>query len=206
MPKKKLQYEIPESRKLPYSTEIVAKWLLRAPIVGALDIILGFDEKFLVLGLGSRSQINGRIYPMGDRVASSIDCFDVSKRMQRRGLGERLLKAYIAESKANGAQDLWSDQVSSQALGLRAKVLGVENLHFFDSDASETQRDFLPISLEQAMLSNARIDLLDSEPYYRDAQGHIGVYVNLEQIDTSDWEAPQVIQIREPNPVELLVS
>ena len=161
----------------------------------------GLDEKFLALGLGTRSQINGRIYPMGDRVASSIDCFDVSKRMQRRGLGERLLKAYIAESKANGAQDLWSDQVSSQALGLRAKVLGVENMHFFDSDAPDAQRDFLPLSLEQAMLSNARID----EPYNRDPQGHIGVYVNLEQIDTSDWEAPQVIQIRDPNPVELLV-
>ncbi len=197
MPKKKISYEIPVSAKSSYRHEIVAKWLLRAPIVGALDTIEMFDEKFLALGLGTSSQINGRLYSMSERTVSSIDFFDVSRRLQRQGLGERLLKAYCVEARANGARDLWSDSVSSQALGLRAKVFGLENLHFYDNEYP--QYGFLPLSLDQAFATNTRINQLDTiDPDRRAPQSHIGVYVNLEQIDMHDWEQPQVVQISEP--------
>ncbi len=197
MPKQQFPAEIPGSQRSPYVLGIVAKWLLRTPLIGAIDSLEDIDDTFLAIGVGSRNQINGRIFQMDTELVSSIDCFDVSRQLQRRGVGERLLKAYVAKVKAEGAQSLWSDAVSSQALGLRAKVLGAEAMHFYDAEHSE--HGFLPMDVGQAVLTNTRINELDlAQPYRPDPQSHIGVYVNLERLDTTGWELPELLQIREP--------
>lgn len=194
MPKKQFRDAIPKSDKWPNTYGIVADALLRGPMFGAIDSDEVYDEKLLAFSLGSCSNINGRIYPQDGRTIASVDCFYVSKRLCRHGLGERLLKAFIVASIKNGAEELWSDAVSNQALGLRAKVFGEQALQFYDGETLED--GMLPITLEQARLTNARIDQLDDQnPDRSYPQPHIGVYVDLRSIDTTGWEDSEVVQI-----------
>lgn len=75
------------------------------------------------------------------------------------------------------------------ALGLRAKVFGAANLVFYDGDYS--QHGFLPIGIEQVLQCDNRMDdAYAGRPVDENTQGYLGVYVNLEQIDTSGWELP----------------
>jgi hypothetical protein len=194
MPKKRFHETIPTCCKLASTTKIVADALLRAPLIGALDNDPVYHDKILAFCLGSNSNINGRIYLQDDQTVASIDCFFVSKQLCRRGLGERLLKAFITTSMAIGATELWSKSVSNPALGLRARVFGAQVLQFYD-DAS-LDEGMLPMTLAQARLSNDRIDHLNAlNPDRSYPIAHVGVYVDLREIDTAGWETPDVLLV-----------
>ena len=199
MPKKRYAAAIPVSHNPNYATQLVGQWLAtKAPVIGVLDILppeLG-DEKYLVFGVGSKSQINGRLFDFGDSTAASIECFNVFHKLQGHGIGERLFKGYLAACRDNDATGLWSDSVSNMAIGLRAKILGAEALHFYDNEYPD--RGFLPYTIDQARATNSRIDELDRVDSERPApQGHIGIYVDLTILDMAGWEAPELIRIRD---------
>jgi GNAT superfamily N-acetyltransferase len=194
MPKKRFHETIPNPYNRASTTKIVADALLRAPLIGALDNDPVHHDTILAFYLGSNSNINGRIYLQDDRTVASIDYFCVSKQLCRRGLGERLLKAFIATSKEIGATELWSESVSNPALGLRARVLGSRVLQFYDGTSLD--EGMLPMTLDQARLSNDRIDYLNTlNPDRSYPIPHVGVYVDLQAINTSNWETPECLLV-----------
>lgn len=204
MPKKRFHETIPNSCNRASTTSIVADALLRAPLIGTLKNDLFSYDKILTFCLGTNSQIKGRVYRQDDQTLASIDNFFVSKQLCRHGLGERLLKAFITTSMEIGVTELWSKSVSNPALGLRARVLGEQVLQFYDGETLED--GMLPMTLAQAKLTNHRIDQLneqDLDGAY--PQPHMGVYVNLRSIDTSDWEEPDVVQVGD-NALQLFVN
>lgn len=84
--------------------------------------------------------------------------------------------------------------MSNQALLLRQKVFGEDNLHFYDENSPEL--GFLPIDPAQVMLSNDRIDAIDViDPERPDPQGHFGVHVDLDAVDMTGWERAEVIKL-----------
>lgn len=188
--KKQPEYtDIPNSTIADYRANLAAKILLERPIIGGLDTIPGLDSRPLALAVSSENSICGFLYDNVDKTAAVITHFRVVINMRNKGIGQRLFRAFVAEAKSLGSQELWSDAVSIMALRLRAKVLGESSLKFFDS--SNADKGFLPINLDQAIAINERIDRLDiTDPDRRKPQDHIGVYVDLTTIDTTDWERP----------------
>ncbi len=194
---KRIRHEdiIPSSDKQIRQRAIVADWLrTKGALLGALDVIPIYEEeKYLTLGLGHNSTLSGRIYetPVGPWAA--IDYFEVGRHLRGHGIGERLLKAFVVESRNIGATVLWSNGVSNSALALRRKVFGDDLLEFYDCQSSEY--GFLPISVGQAIQINDRIDALDAVDDNRpNPQGHIGVCVNLERLNTAGWEGPRILE------------
>lgn len=191
MKSKRYETSIPKSDKLERRQAIVAKWLReKGTLRGALYIIPGYEEEqYLSIGLGSVSTLSGRIVNSGNISSAFIDYFEVSRNIRGYGIGSRLLKAFTAECKDRGATTLRSHGVSSDALSLRRKVFGDEALAFYDGQYGDHR--FLPMTIEQAIDTNRRIDALDDDnPDRPDPQGHIGICVDLQKIDTSMWEKP----------------
>lgn len=182
---------IPKSDKLERRQAIVARWLReKGTLRAALNIIPGYEEQqYLIIGLGTVSTLSGRIVNSGNITSAHIDYIQVSRNLRGYGIGSRLLKAFTAECKDRGATTLWSHGVSNDALNLRRKVFGDEALKFYDDRYGD--RSFLPMTIEQAIGTNQRIDALDDDNADRpDPHGHIGVCVDLQMIDTSMWEKP----------------
>jgi len=198
--------DIPK-RTYEHRARLVASELLRAPLIGNLYSIPEFtDDKELVLFLG-KSFIEGSLRKLGGKEIAHIDNFRVPTGLHGKGIGERLLKAFTAEAKQMGCQELWSSEVASRAVGLRAKVFGPDNLVFYDGDYPE--QGFLPIDVAQALSLNDRMDKVyaATPPADGTRQGYIGIYVNLDQVDTSTWELPFCSEtIIEENAPYLLVS
>lgn len=73
----KFEQQVPVSGKSEKTYDIVAEWLrAKAVIIGSLDVIPEFgDEKYLALGVGSGSKINGKIFPVEDDTWATVDMF-----------------------------------------------------------------------------------------------------------------------------------
>lgn len=171
---------------------LTAKKLLSEPMQGSTGVFAGTHERYFDMSLGESSYVVGNLRKMGGKQIVSIDHLYVARMLRGKGLGERLLKNFIAEAKTYGAQELWSDSVSNMALGLRAKVLGETAMTFYDSESPEL--GFLPITFDQARATNDRTydAWLRSGKSKEELPSNLGVYVNLNNIDTTGWERPGV--------------
>lgn len=120
--------------------------------------------------------ISGNITYIDEKRAQLyIDMFQVNEKIQKGGIGTRLLKSFVAEGKDYGATELYGHITSDSALKTRARVFGAENLEFYNHNTKEK----LPIGFEQALASteNGRVDY--------------DVRVDLSKVDTSNWEIPE---------------
>lgn len=183
---------IPQVRGLEARSALTAKKLLREPLYGAIGSSPNIGESYLDLAIGVENYICGDLKEQHDKKIVTINQLYVSRLLRGKGIGERLMRCFVAEAKHQGAQELWSDNVSNMALGLRARIFGADAMTFYDSDHPEF--GFLPISLEQAMDTNDRmIDAWNSDED-EIPPGDIGAYVNLDLIDTSDWLRPDHLE------------
>lgn len=107
-----------------------------------------------------------------------IDMFQVNEKIQKGGVGTRLLKSFVAEGKDYGATELYGHITSDSALKTRARVFGLENLEFYNHNTKER----LPIDFEQALASA------------KDGRVDYDVRIDLSKVDTSDWEMPEKIE------------
>ncbi len=115
-------------------------------------------------------------YREDDRVILYIDMFTVNERIQKNGIGTRLLKALANEAKQYGTTELYGNITSLPALKTRANVFGSEHLEFYNHVTKEK----MDMSFEDALL-------------YADAhEGKVNydVRVDLTQVPTRDWETP----------------
>lgn len=192
-----LQHRDPYKPRIPQlgseemRSVLTAKKLMELPLEAALGDVPDTNRHCLYLYIGAENFIYGEIGDNNGVMSASVSHLYVSRQLRGQGLGARLMKSFVAEAKSFGAIGLWSDNVSNMALGLRAKIFGEAALEFYDED--DEDRMFLPMTLEQAVATNNRINTIWQ---YRDAQndeewiGDIGVFIDLQAVDTSTWERP----------------
>jgi GNAT superfamily N-acetyltransferase len=185
MSKSKYSNRIPVSEIQKTRGSLTARKLMEYPITGTIDTSVALKSHFIDLGLGSDNYISGDITQLHGATVALIHQMYVSRLLRGKGLGERLLRTFVAEAKDRGAEELWSDNISNMALRLRARIFGTAALHFYDSD--NTERGFLPMTYQQAVETNDRVlstmDPDNGEPIC----GDIGAYVDLRNVDTSRW-------------------
>ena len=194
-------------RSFEHRAKLVAQELKRAPLVGHLYSYGELsDDRDLILAIGNAAEIEGTIARRSEKLVAHIDRFNVASGLQRQGIGERLLRAFTAEAKQLGVVQLWSDSITPMALRLRAKVFGEANLHFYDGDHIE--KGFFPITVEQAIQCDDRLLEAEATRGEESQLGYIGVFVDLDVIDTSTWELPLTAHtvVGEPCTEEMLVD
>jgi hypothetical protein len=186
---KKPQTEIVTSHRSSYVSKLVASKLLTAPIFGALENIPnGVDLRFLTLAIGHTNMISGCLDVREGRQVGYVNHFNVANGLQGYGIGKRLFKAFVAECKDIGAEELWSYSVSEKALLLRRQLFGDAGLHFYDDEHEEA--GILPMTFEQAVSTDRRIDEIYTANPERQDLGYIGLFLDLTQVDTTGWERP----------------
>jgi GNAT superfamily N-acetyltransferase len=136
--------------------------------------------------LGIAAKIDAECLIVGnldiDERKAEIESFGVASSLRRRGLGTRLIMAFTAMCKQEGAVELRSDELSSAALHLRKKVFGEERLRIYEPNHLEY--GFLPMTFEEAISSVGRSESKDVRT--RDL-GAVGVSIDLLAVDTTGW-------------------
>lgn len=193
MPKRDRVEAIPDLNAQKIRGSLTASKLTELPLSGVIGTSITMKSKNLDLFLGGNSYIAGDITELHGITIALIHQIYVSRLLRGRGVGKKLFKGFVAEAKHQGAEELWSDNISNMALGLRKRVFGSAALQFYDSD--NPTLGFLPMTYEQAISTNNRvlstIDPTDGEPIC----GDIGAYVNLRQVDTSEWPRVDDLEI-----------
>jgi GNAT superfamily N-acetyltransferase len=131
------------------------------------------------VSLPHECSISGNITYLNEENARLyIDMFQVNEKIQKGGVGTRLLKSFVAEGKDYGATELYGHITSDSALKTRARVFGKENLEFYNHYTKEK----LTITFEEALASaeDGRVDY--------------DVRVDLGKVDTSEWEVPEKVE------------
>jgi GNAT superfamily N-acetyltransferase len=193
MPKRDGAYEIPDVRAPQIHGALTANKLMKQRISGVIGRSITMKDQCLDLSLGCNNYIAGDITELEGKTVALIHQIYVSRLLREKGIGERLLKTFVSEAKVHGAEELWSDNVSNMALSLRARTFGIAALQFYDSDNPEL--GFLPMTYDQARSVNdlilSTLNSDDGEPVC----GDIGVYVNLRDVDTSQWPRAEDLAI-----------
>ncbi len=202
MPKRDIVDTIPDLKAQEIRGSLTARKLTEQPMSGAIGVSITMKSKNLDLALGRSNYIAGDITELHGTTIAFIHQIYVSRLLRGKGVGERLLKGFVAEAKQQGAEELWSDNISNAALHLRKRVFGSAALQFYDSDMPE--HGFLPMTYEQALDTNIRIlstiDPQDGEP----SCGDIGAYVDLREVDTSEWPRAEELEIADLSTLEEL--
>lgn len=99
----------------------------------------------------------------------TINDINVPDRLQKHGIGTRLLKTFTLLGIARGAKELWGYVTSESGLKNRARVFGAENLEFYDSTGFEKRK--MDISYKEALSQiieernfEVRVDLAKISP------------------------------------------
>ncbi len=193
--------QIPKSERT-HRDAIVARKLMASPILGDTYCIRSEpgagNQRIISLCIGYPEQnyLEGGMYEhSGLLSAAYITRFAISSNLRGIGLGRRMLKAFVAEVKSLGAEELWSDEVSNDALRLRARIFGASALTFYDSDFPDSEAK-LPLTFEQALACNDRVEeTWKNLTPNKDPQSHLGVYVDLRPVDTTGWEMADFTQL-----------
>ncbi|MGH7157199.1 MAG: hypothetical protein ACREGG_03770 [Candidatus Saccharimonadales bacterium] len=145
------------------------------PADGALGLALGEPDKsgelFVYLDVA------------GDRHTAEVESFNAHP--SRNGIGTALMAALVAELKARNIMELWSVSATPEAIGMRLKIFGEKAIQF--ADGTITKPIFLPMTTEQYIACYKR-----SEEALARSDDIIlpNVFVDLSQIDSSDWNRP----------------
>ena len=112
------------------------------------------DKQYgVVISLPHECSITGTLtIDEGEKSTLKIDMIKVHEllRGQRRGIGERLLRALVSETKKYGAQRIVGHVTSKSALAVRAKVFGKENLQFHNHITGDrVERTYEQVMAEQ---------------------------------------------------------
>ncbi len=166
---------------------VAANMLRKMPVTGTLDVMQGDSTRYMYLCLGSSNHINGTVHH-GEDVVASVGSFDVSRMYRSRGIGAKLLMSFVAQLKDMEVTDLYSDSVSSLAIATRMRVFGKDCLQFYDTDYPDYTE--LPLDCEQAIATNERLREARSTDTCLSGGGNLGVYVDLRNVDTSNWPRP----------------
>ncbi len=111
-------------------------------------------------------------YKSNGRALLYVVMFQVNNALSGKGIGNRLMRAFVKEGMEYDAVELNGHVTSESALKTRARVFGEENLEFYNHITKEK----MDITYTQALARN----LFDCD-----------VRVNLEKIDTSGWEVSE---------------
>jgi GNAT superfamily N-acetyltransferase len=143
---------------------------------------------FYELALGGHMAAQLTIEMTDDNTAR-VDYYNVLKPLQGRGIGGRLMRSAVKQLKADGITELFSDNISRQALMVRSAIFGEQALQFYTTNEFSSQvvkpRDFgdaVNVINEIYRAHDLTSSKSDPETF--------GVYVDLTSVDTTGWENP----------------
>jgi hypothetical protein len=135
------------------------------------------DKQFgTTISLPHDCRISGTLHYLNEegRARLYIDMFTVNEKIQKGGVGARLLQSFVVEGRKYGATELYGHVTSESALKTLARVLGKENLQFLDH---HTKRK-LDLTYEDALKTS------------KDGRVDFDVVTDLNSVDSSEWEEP----------------
>ncbi len=142
------------------------------------------DQYLLTVSLPHGCVINGILTFQTENTDNSvlyINSFQVPSDYQGKGIGKRLLRSLVTCAKTYGAIKVIGNVTSASALKTRARVFGKENLIFYQRGALGDRQDMMKVDYEQVLANSQNLGR------------NLFVAVDLTQVDTSDWEVPELI-------------
>jgi|GEM_PF-2084899 len=132
---------------------------------------------------------------------AEIGLFDLQPSLRGKGMGSRIMRSAVSQLKDEGVQQLFSRNITLDALRVRIAVFGEANLEFLPSSLEVeggADQPPAPRSLAEAKTMLEEI-YANAEPARLEEDGQIaiptfGIKVDLGKINTTNWERPVLNQ------------